>query len=302
MLHILKTENRTYCMESLYRQLGISRQVIFAYKVRQEEEEEKERRIIEIVMEWRKNHSKMGSRSLYYSITNAGGIDLGIGVTKFEKLMSKAGMTIDIRKKKWIKTSDGLGKSNYPNLINGLELNGINQLIVGDITYYKIGDCTYYIFTLKDVYSQRILGLVPAKSLEGKHAYGCLTQALEQRKAQKLRGCIHHSDNGSQYNATKYVNKLLDVGMKISRAKNCVENGSAEHLNGLVKNMYLDPWEINTFTELQEACKKLVLLNNEQRAITQLGNLSPVQFEIVIESIAISERPVKKLFNFDDNK
>ncbi|MBK9023482.1 MAG: hypothetical protein IPL69_05790 [Saprospiraceae bacterium] len=36
------------------------------------------------------------------------------------------------------KTSDGKGKKTYPNLTNGLVLNGINQLIVGDITYYMV--------------------------------------------------------------------------------------------------------------------------------------------------------------------
>jgi transposase InsO family protein len=52
--------------------------------------------------------------------------------------------------------------------------------IVGDITYYDIIDDQWsYIFT--DIYSQRILGLVPSLSMEASFASQCLEQAFAQR-------------------------------------------------------------------------------------------------------------------------
>ncbi|MBK6497541.1 MAG: transposase family protein [Saprospiraceae bacterium] len=150
-------------------------------------------------------HPRMGSRSLYYSIKNIGGIDLGMGVNKFEQLMSTSmydDQTFAIR---IVKTSDGKGKGTIQNLANGLILNNVNQLIVGDITYYDIIDDQWsYIFTLKDIYSQRILGLVPSLSMEASFASKCLEQAFAQRKDVGLGGCIHHSDNGSQYDSKAY--------------------------------------------------------------------------------------------------
>ncbi|MBK8517040.1 MAG: DDE-type integrase/transposase/recombinase [Saprospiraceae bacterium] len=97
--------------------------------------------------------------------------------------MSTSGMTVKPLRSRIVKTSDGKGKGHYPNLTNGLVLNNVNQLIVGDITYYDIIDDQWsYIFTLKDIYSQRILGLVPSLSMEASFAYQCLEQAFSQRK------------------------------------------------------------------------------------------------------------------------
>ena len=295
----IKNNDRNYSMESVYEMVGCSRQSVHQFNKVRTNRKVAEKQIIESVHHWRKIHPRMGSRTLYYTMKNIGGIDLGMGVNKFENLMSREGLTIKKRKKKWIKTSDGLGKSHYVNLTNGLVLNGINQLIVGDITYYEIGGSHCYIFTLKDVYSQRILSLVPAMTLEGRHALQCLENALKQRKDTDICGCIHHSDNGSQYNANEYVKRILKSGMVISRARNCTENGSAEHLNGLVKNMYLRPWQIDTFKDLEKACSELIVVNNEKRSIEQLGNLSPHQFEQVVEQLPKEDRPKKKLYDFD---
>ncbi len=255
--------------------------------------------IIPIVREWRIKHPRMGSRALYYSIKNVGGIDLGLGVNRFEQLMSTSGLTIKPGRTRIVKTSDGKGKGDYPNLINGLILDNVNQLIAGDITYYNIdGQCSY-IFTLKDIYSQRVLGLIPSLTMEASIAIQCLEQVFMLRKDINLQGCIHHSDNGSQYNSTAYKKMLTDAGMLISRAENCLENGSAENLNSIVKNMYLKPWSIRTFKELEQACQELIYINNHQRAIEQLGQLSPVQFEQLVAKLHPDERPKKVLYDFD---
>lgn len=299
MSHIGQKE-KGYSMEALYKELGTTRQNIAQLSKRDCLRKSKEERVIEIVKEWRKIHPRIGSRSLYHTIQNIGGIDLELGITKFEQLMSREGLTIKSGLKKWIKTSDGLGKGYYSNLTNGIVLTNINELIVGDITYYRINDQWSYIFTLKDIYSQRILSLVPAQSLEAKHGIKCLTEALIQRNRKEMKNCIHHTDNGSQYNARNYLEILRNVGMQISRANNCLENGSSENLNNIIKNMYLAPWNITTFKELQQACKELIYINNEQRAIEQLGNLSVVQFEQLIKEIPINERPIKTMYDFRD--
>ncbi|MBK7699573.1 MAG: DDE-type integrase/transposase/recombinase [Saprospiraceae bacterium] len=176
----------------------------------------------------------------------------------------------------------------------------MNQLIVGDITYYDIIDDQWsYIFTLKDIYSQRILGLVPSLSMEASFASKCLEQAFAQRKDVGLGGCIHHSDNGSQYDSKAYKKMLADARMLISRADNCLENGSAENLNSIVKNMYLKPWNIRTFKELHQACQELVYINNHQRAIEQLGQLSPIQFEQLVAKLHPEKGPKKVLYDFN---
>jgi len=296
----LHTMKKPYSMESVYRELGLSRQALYQQWSRDESRKTQYEYVISIVMEWRVKHPRMGSRQLYYSIRNIGGIDLDMGVNKFEQLMSASGLTIKPKRKRIVKTSDGKGKGSHLNLTNGLVLDNINQLIVGDITYYDIDNKWGYIFTLKDIYSQRILGLVPSLSLEASMALQCLDQAITARKGTDLKGCIHHSDNGSQYESNIYKKRLADKGIRISRAENCLENGSAENLNSIVKNMYLTPWGINTFKDLQQACKELMYINNHQRAIEQLDHLSPIQFERLIAKLHPNERPKKVLYDFNN--
>ena len=285
-------------MESLYREVGITRQAIWQYKRREVGHEVLVNEVIELVKNERKKHPKMGSRIMYHTISNVEGNKLKIGINKFEKIVSGAGLTVGKYKKRSPKTSDGMGRNNYPNLTNGLVLTNINQLMVGDITYYELEDRFYYIFTLKDVYSQRILGLLPAMTMESKNANECLDSAIKIRGQEQLMGCIHHTDNGSQYNAASYIKRLKETGLQISRADNCQENGSAEQLNHIVKNMYLDGWKIKTFRELKKACIELTLILNERRAIKSLGNVSSIQFETIIENITEEERPKIRLYDF----
>ena len=125
--------------EAIYKVAGISRQGYNRSKIRNKKQEEKEKIIIEEVIEVRGKHKKMGSRSLYY----AAGIK-SIGITKFERLMSEKGMTV-FQKRKWLKTTMSV-KHQYPNLINGLEVRDISEVVVGDITYYYTRGNRYYIF------------------------------------------------------------------------------------------------------------------------------------------------------------
>ncbi|MBK8844635.1 MAG: hypothetical protein IPO33_18255 [Saprospiraceae bacterium] len=62
------------------------------------------------------------------------------------------------------------------------------------------------------------------------------------------------------------------------------------------------PWGVTTYSGLVKACKKIQKLNNEQRAIKQLGNRSPVQFEEYIESLPLEMRPTKVMFDFKNNE
>lgn len=286
-------------MQSVYSELGLSRQAVRQQWSRDDRQQRQYDDIIKLVKEWRIKHPRMGSRALYYSMKNIGGIDLGLGVNKFEQLMSTSGLIIQHHRKRLVKTSDGKGKGDYPNLTNGLILHNVNQLIAGDITYYSIGGQWSYIFTLKDIYSQRILGLMPSLSMDASVAIQCLEQAITARKGMDFKGCIHHSDNGSQYDSAAYKKMLTDAQMRISRAENCLENGSAENLNSIVKNMYLKPWGISTFKELQQACQELMYVNNHQRAIDQLGHLSPIQFEQLVAELHPDQRPKKELYDFN---
>ena len=120
-------------MEQVYEAIGITRQAIWKWKQRSEAKAEQTDRIIQEVKRWRQKHPKMGSRPMYYSM-KCEGIALGVGVNQFEQIIRDHHLVIGKARSRKPKCSDGKGKEDYPNLTNGLELTGINQLIVLDIT------------------------------------------------------------------------------------------------------------------------------------------------------------------------
>lgn len=296
-----KQQSRSYTMEDVYNKVGISRQGHHQQIERSSKSLLSEADLVRKIKKWREKHPKMGGRIMYYSMREKG-IEISLGVNKFEQIVSQNGLGAGIAKSKKPLTSDGKGRACYPNLTHGLILKGINELIVGDITYFDIKGQWHYIFTLKDVYSQHIVGLHAAASMQSKHLLTVLKACEKLRGSQVLHECIHHSDNGSQYNSNAYVKRLKTLKMRISRSQGCQENGSAEQLNHVVKNMYLNHWSIASLRQLQEACKEVQYLNNHERVIKQLGNRTPLAFEFYIKSLDREKRPIKELHDFNSEK
>lgn len=287
-----------YSFEKIYDAIGVSRQQFFMAHNRSNFTEERDEYILSIVKEWRKNHSKMGSRATYNSLKQAG-IELGIGVTKFEQLLSKNKLTVKRIKRFIPKTTDSSGViRRHSNLTNGLTINDISQLIVSDITYFFIGKKPYFLFLFKDVYSQRVLSIIPSNNMEATNCLIALEEIVELRGEKALENAILHTDNGGQYESKKVLEVILKLKMRISRAANCKQNGSAEQLNHIAKNMYLKNWSISNFEELVFSCKKFKTLNNKERAIDQLGGLTPINFEAQLKKIPIEKRRKKTMHDF----
>lgn len=86
--------------------------------------------------------------------------------------------------------------------------------------------------------------------------------------------------------------------MQISRAENCMQNGSSEQFHGIIKNMYFEPWGVVTYQEMQLAKPRFLHLNNYERSIAQLGNMSPGTFENELKKIPLELRIKKQLHDF----
>ena len=295
----MSREERWYSMERFYKVLGGSRQNFHRRRMTCAKRQELENQLVKQVRIWRLDHPKMGSRTIYNSM-KASGFELGMGVSAFEKLLSRKGLTVQPTKRTFPQTSDGKGKGSYENLTNGLILDNINQLVSTDITYIWIADRWHYLFTLKDVYSQKLVSLVPSTNMKGENAIRLLRELEQQRQASQLKGCIHHSDNGSQYDGKELLGYLKRLEMRVSRAGSCEQNGSCEQMHHIVKNMYLRNFGIRNFEELEVACRKTKRLMNEQRAVRQLGYRTVEAFEQYIEKLDADQRPQKTLYDFSE--
>jgi len=241
---------------------------------------------------------RAGSRSLFYNL----GIkqQFGLGVTKFEALMAEYGLTLKPLRLKVVTTKSVMQSWNYPNLANNLSIDNINQLVVGDLTYVYIDGKRYFLFCLTDVYSARIVGHHISKRMRSIEAQSALQKWLKLRESADLRGCIHHTDGGSQYFAEKYLKALNKHEMKISCAKNCLQNGYAEQRNGLLKHHMFPTMKTNDEQKVGIGVSRIINRYNLKRKQHALGWKSPVEFERTLDPK--SGGVLHKLYNFSKAK
>lgn len=230
----------------------------------------------------------MGSRVMFYHL----GITQ-MGINKFERFVSESGLNVRKLKKRII-TTVGIREEQDQNLTYGLKLNNINQMIAGDITYLIFGEQKYYIFTLKDAYSKRVIGLYGSDNMMATNAIKTYLQAKRLRGT-SIKHCIHHTDAGSQYKSKSYKKLLAKDEIKMSIADNCLENGMAEQLNSVIKNDYMIA-TIRDVNHLNKILNQIKYLINHERPVAALGYRTPIQFEKWIETIA--KRPIIEMYDF----
>jgi transposase InsO family protein len=199
----------------------------------------------------------------------------------------------------------------YPNLIKEIEPMTINQIWVSDITYWKLKGEHVYISFITDAYSHKIVGYHLGETMETEESIQALQMALSALGAESHPRPIHHSDRGIQYCSNQYVKMLTENGLKISMTENGdpLENAMAERINGIIKEEYLDNYEIETVEEAKELLRNSVILYNTERPHMSLGNFTPEEIHQSIQIVKPEklwknyyQKPVTFVNPFQDEK
>lgn len=285
-----------YFQKEIFFASGISKQAYFKHGQMNMRKDIMEQEILQKVYKARVQNNDMGARPLYHALKVT-----EIGINKFEQLLAAKGLNVQLKRKRWIKTTDGVHEEFDVNRVKGSSIYDINKVIVGDITYFFTGDdVLYYIFSLKDAYSKRVIGIYGSERMTGKAGVKCLDQVIELRGEENLQDCIHHTDAGSQYKSKVYKGRALYF--KWSIAENCLENGMAEQLNFIIKSHYLRHYEVKNIKSLNRLLKKIQKIINEERPVAALGYLTPVEFEKSIQQIPLELRKPFKFSSFEKGK
>lgn len=286
-------------MERFYNYFEISRQGFSKKLLRFRVNEVLIEKLQEEIGNYRKHvDRRAGSRSLYHNLNIKTRYE--IGVTKFEQFVSEAGLSLVPLRLKVVTTQSCYQSWNYKNLINGLVVNGLNQVIVGDITYLYIFKSRYYLFCLTDIFSNRIVGYCLAKRMRTTEALKALEHFVKLRKGKDLRNCIHHTDGGKQYFSKIYLKLTFDLEIKNSVAQNCLENGYAEQRNGFFKYHLLPTMDLSRESKIQKELSSAINKYNNERKQKSLGWKSPVNFEKRLENGKYN--PILKLHDHIKNE
>ncbi len=145
-------------------------------------------------------------------------------------------------------TYSARGLAPYPDLIKRLIPSHPNQIWCGDITYIRLPSEWGYLAVLLDLFTCGIRGWHLGRSLTEELVYVALEQALAHHQAPQ----IYHSDQGIQYLANGYVNRLQPQQVRINLAAKGrpTENAFAERL---IRTLKGEEVYLNEYRSFQEA-------------------------------------------------
>lgn len=222
----------------------------------------------------------MGGRKLFevlskFMVKHA----IKMGRDAFFEVLSIHNLLVKIRKKRAITTNSFHHYNRYKNMIKNFVPIRPNQLWVSDITYWKIETGFVYLSLITDTFSHKVVGYNLALTLEAIESIKALKMALNDAKLTENEyfDLIHHSDRGSQYCCDAYVKLLKDKQIKISMTESSepTDNAIAERINGILKNEYLECYQVKNIEEAQKLLDSVILLYNQERPHMSIGNQTP---------------------------
>lgn len=208
-------------------------------------------------------------------------IGLEVGHRRVGRLMRQNNISV-IRTRKHKVTTDSNHKFNIaPNLLNrNFMADQPNKKWVVDISYVWTQEGWLYLAVVLDLHSRRVVGWAVSNRMKRDLAIRALNMAIALRRPPK--GCIHHSDRGSQYCSHDYQKILRKRGFKVSMSAkgNCYDNAAMETFFKSIKAelIWRHPWHTRRAAELA-IFDYINGFYNPRRRHSALGWKSPLAFE-----------------------
>jgi putative transposase len=250
--------------------LKISRQAVHQYQQRRRGEQAQALELLPQIHALRHLMPKTGTRKLKEHLG-----DMSPGRDKLFEILRQHGLLVKRRRKYAITSNSNHLLPVYPNLLPQSVVRGPNQAWVADQTYIRLKSGFCYLSLLTDLYSRKIVGYDLHPTLHATGPLNALQMALSE--APTVDELIHHSDRGSQYCSSDYIEMLTNNNIRISMTerRRPDQNAVAERLNGILKNeFYLD----TTFSSLEEAIRAIgrsIYIYNNIRLHLSLGMVTP---------------------------
>jgi putative transposase len=208
-------------------------------------------------------------------------IGLNVGHRRVGRLMRQNGISV-IRTRKHKATTDSNHKFNIAaNLLDrDFSADKPNQKWAGDISYVWTREGWLYLAVILDLHSRRVIGWAVSNRMKRDLAIRALKMAIAFRQPPK--GCIHHTDRGSQYCSHDYQKILRQNGFNVSMSGkgNCYDNAAVETFFKTIKAelIWRRSWETRRHAEIA-IFEYINGFYNPRRRHSALDWKSPVAFE-----------------------
>lgn len=262
---------QTYPVAVACRVLGCARSSYYRRSEVSAEEEALKGAIQRVAAEW----PTYGSRRITAQLRREG---WEVNRKRVRRLMREMGLQGQVKHRKRRTTQSDHPFPRYPNRVEGLVVVRPEQVWVSDITYIRLRYGFVYLAVIMDVFTRCIRGWHLGRDLDHSLTLTALERALARYPAPE----IHHSDQGVQYAATAYTERLMEAGVEISMADvgQAWQNGYAERLIRTIKEEEVD---LSEYLDYADAYRQIGRFLDEvymrKRIHSALGYLTPVEFE-----------------------
>lgn len=185
--------------------------------------------------------------------------------------------------KKWRKYNSYVGDLGFtrPNHMNQ-DFNTATpyQKAGTDITIFRTKKGPVYLSPIIDFNSREVLAYTAGTNAKMTKIMKMLEQ-LKKYHSSKIKGMMIQSDQGVQYQNSRYQTKLQELGMiqSMSRKGNCLDNSPTENFFGRMKE---EMWhgheeEYEKPKDLIEAIDEYIEYYNNTRLVTK-HRMSPIEY------------------------
>ena len=155
-----------------------------------------------------------------------------------------------------------------------------NRLWASDIKYVSTWEGTLYLASVIDCFSRKVVGWSMRADMQAELVVDALEMAIERR--QPAGELVHHSDQGSQYVALIFGQKLRKAGIAQSMGSkgDCYDNAVCESFHATLEKELLRSRSFKTRQEAKTAIFDWIeAWYNPARRHSRLGYRSPDQYE-----------------------
>ena len=276
----IDTWKKIWSVEFLCRVLQVSSRGFRAWKTRPISQTQRDDMVLlaHIRERHRLNLQSYGRLRMTEELQELG---LNVGHRRVGRLMRENRIKV-VRTRKHKVTTDSNHRFNIaPNLLDqDFSATGPNQKWAGDISYIWTNEGWLYLAVVIDLYSRRVIGWAVSNRMKRDLAIRALDMAVALRRPPK--GCIHHTDRGSQYCSGDYQKRLKqhDFLVSMSGKGNCYDNSMVETFFKSLKAELI--WRQKWETRRQAEGAIFQYINgfyNPRRRHSSLGGKSPLAFE-----------------------
>ena len=226
-----------------------------------------------------KHKKRMGYQRIHLELLKMG---YHIGKNKVNELMRAKG-DLKVRKPKWHRYNA------YEGDQGGIRVNEMKQDFTTshpyekagtDVSLFSLDEESVYLSPIIDFDTREVLAYTAAEDAKMDKIMSMLKD-LERTHGEDIKGMMIQSDQGVQYQNSRYREQLEKLGIKqsMSRKGNCLDNSPTENFFGRMK---LEMWyghehEYKTVEELRAAIDEYIEYYNSTRIVSK-HKMSPIDY------------------------